>query len=123
MSDTIHLTIPADTRFRGVATLVLGGIGTRLDVPYERIDDLQLALSSVLEAAARELPVTIEFQAGPGLLSIVIGPLREGTGDDRGLAKVLEPLVDAFHSSRRHGADWLELELGLEPAETPAEPA
>ena len=40
VTDMISLTIPTATRFRGVATLVLGGIGSRLDLPYERVDDL-----------------------------------------------------------------------------------
>jgi hypothetical protein len=37
-------------RHRGVATLVLGGDRSRLDLPHERVDELQLAVLSVLDA-------------------------------------------------------------------------
>ena len=46
--DTITLTIPAERRFLGVVNLVLGGLGSRLDLSFERVDDLQLAVDSVL---------------------------------------------------------------------------
>ena len=50
MGDRVVLTIPAEPRFRSVATLVVGGIGSRADLPYERADDLQLAVLSALDA-------------------------------------------------------------------------
>ena len=50
VSDRIVLTVPAGARFRSVATLVLGGIGGRADLPYERMDDLQLAVLSILDS-------------------------------------------------------------------------
>ncbi len=73
-NDTIVLTIPADARYREVATLVLGGIGSRHDLPYERMDDLQLALLSVLEASDGA-DVSIEVEARDGSLEIAVGPL------------------------------------------------
>ena len=121
MTDTILLTIPSDARFRGVATLVLGGIGTRLDLPYEQIDDLQLALSSLLEAGDGEFSVSIEFDAGDELISIAVGPLRKGTAEDGGLRRVLEPLVDSVRSDQREGGEWLVLELARSrPQSSPA---
>lgn len=111
MTDTILLTIPAGARFRGVATLVLGGIGTRLDLPYERIDDFQLALSSALEATDGEHAVSIEVRARSEVVSLAVGPLAAGAGADDGLLRVLQPLVDAFRSTVRDGAEWLELDL------------
>ena len=43
MTDDIVLTIPTSPRLRSVATLVLGGVGSRLRLSYEKVDDLQLA--------------------------------------------------------------------------------
>ena len=51
VTDRIVLTMPTDVRLRSVATLVLGGVGSRLDLPFEKTDDLQLAVLSALEAA------------------------------------------------------------------------
>lgn len=110
MSDQITLTIPTASRFRGVATLVLGGIGSRLDFPYERVDDLQLAVLSALEASDGER-VTVEVQAEEGGLVVSLGPLADGSGSDGALARVLDPLVDSVESTQRDDRVWLTLRL------------
>lgn len=110
MSDQISLTIPSRTAFTGVATLVLGGIGSRLDLSYERMDDLQLAVLSVLEARGDD-EVTVEVEAAQERVSVSVGPLVEGTGSDGGLTRVLDPLVDSVQTVRRDGREWLMLQL------------
>ncbi len=110
MTDTILLTIPANERFRDVATMVLGGVGTRLDLSYERMDDLQLAVSSALVAASGEF-ATMEVEAGEDCVSVRVGPLVSGSGSDRGLLLVLERLVDSVTTVERDGGEWLVLEL------------
>lgn len=106
------LTIPAAHGYRPVASLVLGGFGSRLDLSYERTDDLQLAVMSVLEAASDD-HVTLELGADAESLSISIGPLRDGVGADPSLARVLGGLVDGTEETRRDGRSWLELRLPL----------
>lgn len=110
VSDRIVLTIPADEPFRGVATLVLGGVGTRLDLPYERMDDLQLAVLSALAATDGD-EVSLEVDAGENELVLAIGPLRSGTSGDDGLTHVLAPLVDDVDYESRSGSEWLTLRL------------
>ena len=111
MSDVISLTIPAQTHYLGVASLVLGGIGSRLDLSYERMDDLQLAVLSVLEAGGDDDEVTVEVAAGDERVSVSLGPLAPGSGSDAGLARVLDPLVDSFERVERDGREWLELQV------------
>jgi len=107
--DRILLTIPSDARFRSVATLVLGGIGSRADLPFERTDDLQLAVLSALDASA-ESDVTVEIDAASdGRLAVSVGPVRDGSGEDAGLLRVLSPLVDTVAAERRDGVEWLTL--------------
>lgn len=106
--DRIVLTIPADARFRSVATLVLGGIGSRADLPFERTDDLQLAVLSAL-AASSGGDVTVEVETREGRLVVSVGPVRDGSGEDAGLVRVLSPLVDEVAHERRDGAEWLTL--------------
>jgi hypothetical protein len=110
MTDQISLTIPSRTPYTGVATLVLGGIGSRLDLSYERMDDLQLAVVSVLEARGDD-EVTVEVEAAKERVSVSVGPLVEGSGSDRALARVLDPLVDSVEAVRRDGREWLLLQL------------
>ena len=44
------LTVPAGLRGAGVIALVLGGLGSRLDLPVDRIDELALAAATVAPA-------------------------------------------------------------------------
>ncbi len=106
--DRIVLTIPADVRFRSVATLVLGGIGSRADLPFERTDDLQLAVLSALDASSGG-DVTVEVETREGRLVVAVGPVRDGSGEDAGLVRVLSRLVDEVAQERRDGAEWLTL--------------
>ena len=114
MGDRVVLTIPADTRFRSVATLVVGGIGSRADLPYERADDLQLAVLSALDAGASD-EMTVEIDTSEGRLEIAVGPVREGSGKDAGLARVLSRLVDDVATQHRDGAEWLTLVVSGRP--------
>src|SRR5206468_6684312 len=100
MTDDIVLTIPTSPRLRSVATLVLGGVGSRLELPYEKVDDLQLAALSVLAASADET-VTLEVSAGVDSLAVDIGPLANGSGNEPGLRRVLDRLVDTVEPSQR----------------------
>jgi hypothetical protein len=110
VTDHISLTIPTETRFRGVATLVLGGVGSRLDLPFEQVDELQLAVLSVLEASDGDR-VTVEVEAGDGGVSVSVGPLTNGSERDVALARVLGPLVDSFEPAERGERLWLTLKL------------
>ena len=110
MTDVVLLEIPTSPRLRGVATLVLGGMGSRMHLPYARVDDLQLAALSVLSAATEET-VTLELSAEDASLSVGIGPLASGTGADDGLRRVLERLVDGVEPTERDGREWLMLRL------------
>lgn len=117
-TDRITLTIPADGRFRAVSTLVLGGIGSRLDLPYERMDDLQLAVLSLLDAVQGD-EATVDVDAGDGSLTITVGPLRPGASEDAGLERVVSRLVDELDPATRDGSEWMTLRLAR-PASTSA---
>ncbi len=108
VSDRIVLTIPSHERFRSVATLVLGGIGSRAELPYERMDDLQLAVLSALDAADDET-VTIEVDADGAWLRLALGPVRDGSSADDGLVRVLSRLVDEVGQESRNGTEWITL--------------
>jgi hypothetical protein len=110
VTDRITLTIPADGRFRAVPTLVLGGIGTRLDLPYEKMDDLQLAILSMLDAVDGD-EATLDVDAGEGGVAITIGPLRPGSANDAGLERVVSRLVDEIAGTTRDGAEWMTIRL------------
>jgi anti-sigma regulatory factor (Ser/Thr protein kinase) len=113
-TDRIALSLPAETGLRSVATLVLGGIGSRLDLPYERVDDLQLAVLSVLAASDLDR-VTIEIEIDDDRVEVSVGPLPDGGAGDRGLRRVVDRLVDGVETAERQARDgseeWITLRL------------
>ena len=109
-SDRIALTIPPGDGYRTVATLVLGGVGTRLELPYERVDDLQLAVLSLLDAAGGgESSLEIEIEGSHVL--VTVGPVADGSGSDEALQRVLSRLADEVSTTQRDDGEWVALRL------------
>ena len=121
MTDTIRLTIPHQPPYHGVALLVVGGLAARLDLSYESLEDLQLALENVLENGgyATEPQVTVELEVAEGSLAMTVGPLDgeavkaalEEDGDDRiSLGRLLATLVEEVQLKQRADGDGLRLD-------------
>jgi anti-sigma regulatory factor (Ser/Thr protein kinase) len=101
----ITLTLPHDERFLGVARIVVGGLAARLDLPYESLDDLQLAVESVLseERYAAGDDVTIEVSIWPLRVDAIERDL-EPAGERLGLDVLLRAVVDSIGFENRDGA-------------------
>jgi hypothetical protein len=112
MSDVVSLTVPAEPDWNGVVELVLAGLGARLDLPYDRIDELQLAARTVLSDAAGP-EVRLDASAGAESLELRIGPLQAETADEPGRRRVLDTLADGFElDPGSQGVTWAVLRFG-----------
>lgn len=128
-ADAISLSIPHSEPFHGVARLVVGGLAARLDLSYEDLEDLQLALVSVLErdgyVAGTE--ITVRLLVGEGTVGIAIGPLdaAELAADlerqsEHGvpMRRLLDTLVEEISVEERDGGHWLRLEKHVAVAQS-----
>jgi hypothetical protein len=120
-ADAITLRIPRDKPFHGVARLVVGGLAARLDLTYEHLDDLQLALATVLEndGYLSGSDVTVRLAVHRDSVGMVIGPLRaeqlradlqDDEGEGISLRRLLSTLVDVVRLEPGEGGEWLRLE-------------
>jgi hypothetical protein len=116
--DTVEITIPRERDFSIVAELVIGGIAARRDVTLEALDDLQLALASLLEHdEADEGEVSVLLRVGADAIDVSVGPVGERTvaelegtaGDALGLRRLLDTTVDNATLSERDGRTWVDL--------------
>lgn len=114
--DEIQLRLPADEAFRGVAHLVLGGLAVRLNLTYESLEDLELALDALLERAQTDDGVTLRVHVLDGELRTVVGPfasvraeLEQGGDGALNLSRILSAVCDSVEVSDRDGAEWVEL--------------
>jgi hypothetical protein len=101
----VSVTLPGE-RYIGVARLVTAGVAARFDLPFEVVDDLQLAVELVLAGAfTRTDDVTVGFDSDERVLSIAISPVQASAlaetragyeGEARiALQTLLERLVDS----------------------------
>jgi hypothetical protein len=116
--DEFVITIPREPTFSVVADLVVGGIAARHEFTLDVLDDLQLALDSLLRHGEdEEGDVTVEVRVVDGEIAAVVGPVPDHTvaelerdaGGDIGLRRLLETTVDEVSLSQRDGAVWVEL--------------
>ena len=120
--DTVEITIPRERDFSIVAELVIGGIAARHDVTLEALDDLQLALGSLLEHdEADDGEVNVVLRVGKDAIDVSVGPVGERTvaelegdaGNALGLRRLLDTTVDDARLRERNGGTWVDLRKGV----------
>jgi anti-sigma regulatory factor (Ser/Thr protein kinase) len=117
--DEIALTLPADEAFSGVAHLVLGGLAVRLDLTVETLEDLELALDTLLERSkdAAEDELTIRVRVKDDEVQTVVGPyqdeirkeLERDGGDALDLRRILRTVCERVEVTELDGGQWVEL--------------
>jgi hypothetical protein len=114
--DEIRLVIPSDEGFRPIARLVTGGLALRLDLTFDRLEDLQLAIDTLLALRNDDDDVVVELGVEESALHVAVGPfspeaLREldGRGVELGLRRVLETVCDSVEREERDDGAWVEL--------------
>lgn len=124
--DEIRLTLPADEAFHGVAHLVLGGLAVRLDLTFENLEDLELALDSLLERTRRDKEITLRVLVADGELRTIVGPFSsvraefEENSGDLNLRRILSAVCDSVEIEERDGGEWVELTKRVQTAEDAA---
>jgi hypothetical protein len=107
MSDRIELVTPIGRQWDPVIRLVLGGIADRLDLGFEELDDLQLAVERLLADARFDDRVTLSFEILEKSVRLRIGPLLTGAVADAlqqpdarpgelTLGRILQTVVDSY---------------------------
>jgi serine/threonine-protein kinase RsbW len=116
LSDEIELVLPAEEEFRHIAHLVVGGLGARIDLTFEDLEDLQVALDAVLACRHDDGDVSVVFRLADGAVRTSVGPLPaeaveqlSGGGDELGLRRVLDTVCDSVAVDERSGGSWVEL--------------
>jgi len=107
MFDRIELTTPVGRAWDPVIRLVLGGIGDRLDLGFDELDDLQLAVERLLAEARLEDRVTLSFEILERSVRVRIGPILTGAvaealqgppskPGELTLGRILQTVVDSY---------------------------
>jgi hypothetical protein len=114
-ADEIRLVIPAEEDFRPIAHLVTGGLAMRLDVTYDDLDDVQVAIEALLALRDDSDELVVSLSADDGMLHAALGPFppeKVHPADSEGrldLDRVLETVCDTHEVEEREGGAWVEL--------------
>ena len=116
-ADEITLRLPRERPFFGVAHLVVGGLAVRLDLSFEQLEDLQVAIGELLDQHETEREITVSVRVEDETIHALVGPfdatlereLARDAGDSVGLRRVLETVVDGVEVTNRDGQPWVEL--------------
>lgn len=107
MPDRIELVTPVERAWDPVVRLVLGGIADRIDLPFEQLDDLQLAVERLRAEAGSQESLKLSIELTGASIRVRLGPLHEraiadalqGPESPPGeltLRRILETVVDSF---------------------------
>jgi hypothetical protein len=122
-SDEVILSFPRKSQYYSVARLVVGGLATPLQMSYDALDDLQQAISSLLdnEALPGDDEFTLKLRVGADHMDATLGCFpansvevalsNSSDGDSAlGLRRVLDTIVDEFQvTPDGNGGEWVRL--------------
>ena len=114
-AEEIRLVIPAEEDFRPIVHLVTGGLASRLDVTYDDLEDIQVAVDTVLALRDDDGDVTVVLTAEPGIVRAAIGPFEpealhpSEASEGLDLQRVLETVCDTHEFESREDGAWVEL--------------
>ena len=128
MSDSVALSFPRDSRYYAVARLVVGGMAAPLQMSYDALDDLQLAISSLLDhedlatldGDGGDEQVHLRLEVDEHQLVAAIGSFTAGSldrafersaqqGGELGLRRLLDTIVDDVRVDNGDGGEWVTL--------------
>ncbi len=123
MTDEITLTLPRERPFYRIAQLVLGGLAVRLDLTFEHLEDLQLALAGLLDRPDEQGDVTVRVRVEGGAIRTRVGPFererlerhldRVGR-ENLSLRRLLETVTDGVEVAEGEAGYWVELTKTVE---------
>ena len=122
--EVIELTLPVGREWHAVARLVLGGVADRMNLSFEDLDDLQLAVERLLVEAASQDRVKLRIDVVDHGVRVGVGPLAERTladalqGPDAEpgeltLRRILQTVVDSFGVENAEGGIVVRLQKAV----------
>ena len=103
---------------------MLGGLGVRLELTFDKLEDLQVALGALLECCAEDDDVTLRVSIDrEGALTLAVGSfdkkvlareLDRETSEGLDLRRVLQTVADSVEVSEEDDGAWVVLTKQLE---------
>jgi hypothetical protein len=120
MTETVTLTVPRQPEYFAVVRMVVGGIASGLSLSYDALDDLQLAIGSILDSdgLGHSDAVTVRVHIDGDQMRAELGPFDadragkafEGAAEPAlDLRRLLDTIVDEVVLDTDSGEGWVHL--------------
>jgi serine/threonine-protein kinase RsbW len=107
----VGLRIPAARRFHAAGRLVTGGFAARLELDVDRLEDLRLAMETILQQPPAGETLELTMSQSDGSLVLDVGPFAGGAPDPSRLEAVLGVLVDDVDVRRAGQRAWVTVRV------------
>jgi hypothetical protein len=107
---TVELEIPAHRRFHAVGRLVTGGLATRAGLDVDELDDLRLAVETILQQPPAQDALSLSITESGKALELTVGPFAS-KGERAALEWALSGLVDDFLVRESEHGKWLAVSV------------
>jgi anti-sigma regulatory factor (Ser/Thr protein kinase) len=121
-TDTVVLRFPRKSQYYSIARLVVGGLAAPLEMSYDALDDLQLAVSTLLDSTELDAnhELTLRLQVGPDRMQASLGAFDTGVvlgafershqrGGEFDLRRLLDTIVDDISIDEVDECEWVTL--------------
>src|SRR5438105_14536324 len=106
------MRVPPERAFGAVLRLGVGGVASRCGLPFDRVDELQIAVDALLDhRVAAEPTLALDAAISDRELVLEVGPFVPGA--DPAGHRVTAGLVERTRILERDGHDWVELAVPL----------
>ena len=106
---SVRLELSANACCRAVGRLVVGGVGSRLALPVDRIEDLQLAVEALLSRTAARRVVDLELTESTEWLRVRLGPFAPAPAERGRVQEMLLRLVEDVDVQDSGDGEWIVL--------------
>jgi hypothetical protein len=106
---SVRLELPASACCHAVGRLVVGGVGSRLALPVDRIEDLQLAVEALLSRTAARRVVDLELTESTEWLRVRVGPFAPAPAERGRVQEMLLRLVEDADVQDSDNGEWIVL--------------
>jgi hypothetical protein len=107
VTSAVQIELPSRPGFNAVGRLVTGGYASRLELPVERIEDLQLAVEALLSRSAAGGALIVRMSECERGLDVTLGPFAPAPEERRSVERMLHALVEDVLVQDSDEGEWV----------------
>ena len=114
MTSAVQIELPSRPCFNAIGRLVTGGYASRLELPVDRIEDLQLAVEALLCRSTSDGALIVRMCECERGLDVTLGPFARAPQERRSIERMLHALVEDVLVEDSDDGEWVVMRVTRE---------